>query len=74
MTEIAVQSGFILRNTCNCSGCLTKNYNKTVDGKLFELKIRPTRNNWVLKLRNTVIAKGGESTLLTKLKEHEVIR
>lgn len=67
MTEQAISLGFVLRNTCMCGGTLTKNYTKTVDGKNYELKIRPTRNAWALKLQNTIIAKGTSTNLIEKL-------
>jgi len=65
MIEIAIQRGFTLRDTCMCGGTLTKNYVKDV----YQLKIRPTRKNWVLKKSNTIITKGNENDILQKLNE-----
>ncbi len=70
---MALFYGFKYHSACNCGGVPTKNYDKTVNGKRYELKLRPLRGNWVIRCQNTIIAKGKESELITKLTEHGLV-
>lgn len=73
MLEIAEFYGFIFRSSCRCGGVPTKNYTKTVNDRRYDLKIMYMSNKWALRCQNTIIARGNESDLISKLTIHELI-